>query len=189
MEKKKRKKMKNYKFEAIHKFKKIRDIVEMYNYHQVLDQIADEKNVLIINNISKRKYEVCFFIYIDWFPHIAVDQTKIFNNGFQIEFFRLLEYISLQDDNRKWNIFENNKKVNLEFEDFIIQFVVKNPNINLVLKNKFISEYLQDSFNCINCEFYSNFKLGEYLICIENSLQNIWLGDNEKICKNYYVVN
>jgi hypothetical protein len=143
MEKKKRKKMKNYKFEAIHKFKKIRDIVEMYNYHQVLDQIADEKNVLIINNISKRKYEVCFFIYIDWFPHIAVDQTKIFNN----------------------------------------------PNINLVLKNKFISEYLQDSFNCINCEFYSNFKLGEYLICIENSLQNIWLGDNEKICKNYYVVN
>jgi hypothetical protein len=115
---------------------------------KIINQVNDEHNVLILQTIKNQWVEFYIFQYFDWYPHVKnyyYESMSIFT-----EFLKLINKVLKQNNQKKWDIFLRDKKVNIGFDDFIFNFLSNeyNMNINSFVKYKIISEEKQKKYEC-----------------------------------------
>jgi hypothetical protein len=104
----------------IYKYQTIKEIIEhhYFNFHYLIPEINDENNVLIIDYHWESVWDIYYFLYFDWYPHVKFGY--FYENSMVLkDFFQMMKEVS---NDRKWDIFHNQKKINLELNTFILDF-------------------------------------------------------------------
>jgi hypothetical protein len=148
--------MKKVKIKMLFKFRKIKDVLKFDKISK--SQINDEHNVLIYN-YEYMFYPFRFYYYVNWFPDVMY--TPITREYISHGFFHLFMQIRKAND-RKWDIFEKNTKINMDLDHFFFNWMLKNENMML---EKLISEKDQMKYNCSNCVRNKNINFHNHLVC------------------------
>jgi hypothetical protein len=122
--------------------------------------IISEKNILklrpnhnlfhfqILNN-SNMNFRIDILFYYDWFPHLA-DFILIPNN--HQKNFKILYYLIFENQKpnaRNWDLFDNNEKVEMIFNEFLIYLISKYK----IFKKYFMTKEESDNLKCNQCKF------------------------------------
>jgi hypothetical protein len=182
---------------TIYKYQTIKEILEkkLKFSHELINQVGDQNNVIIIQNTEYDIFDIYILYYFDWYPHVQVIHESSLNLYTNHTFFiSSIEKIKKTNIDGKWDIFYDHAKANLNFDDFIIQFILKNPIITGSIKTKFITKKNQEIFNCQNCYFNKKIKIKDYLICkyyfkkaLQNFMSDFDYKNSENICGSFQV--
>jgi hypothetical protein len=152
---------------------KFNEIKENMKFNIKFDQIDENHNVLIF---KKNIMSFNIFFYFDWYPHVK--HFVLIENDFDfIPVFQYLLEENAKFNARKWNIFIENKKINISFDNLFLRLI----SSELFLKSYFFSAKIKELNQCQTCEHFSKvFRFYEYYLC-SYLLNNA----NNKLCKLY----
>jgi hypothetical protein len=174
-------------FEETYKYEKKENILKNFGInfsyfieYGIKDKINNENNLLVIFDKTNLAFEIYFIVYYNWFPHIKCFIENNFCNNNHDGFFQIIQKIKKINDldrkwdiykHRKWDIFRHNsEKIDLNFDDFILEFLLNNKKIGNVIKNNLVAKENQKLFQCDKCKKNKKQYLNNYLICKEGYL-------------------
>jgi predicted nucleotidyltransferase len=114
--------------------------------------------VLRDNHINHFYIDILF--YYDWYPHIL----KIFFIDPDVDFCKVMYFLlnEFQKNNiQEWNIFEDNQKIEMTFNEFLLYLISNNKNF----QRYFISKKQYQYFGCFNCNQKIIKISNEYYLC------------------------
>jgi Ser-tRNA(Ala) deacylase AlaX len=162
------------------KYQTIKEYCIQYNYDSKFrifknkidfSEIEENKNLIQIDS----NLIINVLLYFDWFPHIA--HFQFHNNLFNYIIYNILKE-NAKTNSRNWNIFEDQKKIELDFKEFLIMLAQKHSNI----KNKFIIKNEFQKYYCQDCNDKNNLiKIKNKYFCCRDYL---YWGDKKYQCLN-----
>jgi hypothetical protein len=146
-----------------------------------------DKPILAYENISKlNSYHNLFHLqgnnnyywleilfYFDWFPHLA--DIIITQNDYTI--CQVLYYLIFENQKpnaRNWDLFDNNEKVEMNFNEFLIYLISKYKNF----QSHFLTKEDIIYFKCNNCSKKKIFVISSKLNICKNFLFHITIKKN-----------
>jgi hypothetical protein len=169
------------------KYRKVSKCAKTFLDRKTIQKIDDEKNLMHFSTqvVVNIKFKIRFLFYFDWYPH--VQHFLILEND--LDFARVIWYIlkeNAKSNARKWNIFLETQKMKMEFNEFLIYLISRNPDF----QKYFISQKLAQKINCQNCQFMNKTSISisnEYSFCKNLSIiQNRY--DKTQYCINSDIV-
>jgi hypothetical protein len=153
------------------KYQKISSYCQINNQidltYSSCQKIDDKKNLIYFKKVdSFSNFRLYILFYFDWFPHI-----QLFNlTGYDNDFAKVMWYIlkeNIKSNARKWNIFLEQTKIEMKFNEFLNYLVLNNEKFKSYFNTK---EFFQNT-KCYNCCFREIININDLIsFCRNKSL-------------------